>query len=266
MFLIYIKIALRHLMRDKVYSLINILGLSVSIAVSVFVLQYAQFELHYDSFFKESSRIFRLTADSYDGKQLVRRSSLTSSKIAPALKSDLPEVKEVSQLIGTGGWFICTIRYEDGVASKMFNEQFVFYNDGSFFNVFSWPLLDGDIATALQQPFSVVISQSTAYRYFGNKSAIGKTLHLKGSVDENDYTVTGVMPDLPENSHLKVNVLFSVKSLANNRWAKFFETYTYILLAPGVKPVALSDQLPATASKLFGKEADNLKFSIQPVE
>src|SRR6478736_6933333 len=174
MLLVYVKIALRHLIRDKIYSLINILGLSVSIAASVFVLQYAQFELHYDSFFKEAPQIYRLTANSYDNKQLVYQSSLTSLQVTPALKSNFPEVKDATQLLCTSGWFICTLRCGEGPTSKMFNEHHVFYNDGSFFNVFSWPLLSGDISSALQQPFSVVISQSTAYRYFGNKTAIGK--------------------------------------------------------------------------------------------
>jgi putative ABC transport system permease protein len=266
MFRIYIKIAWRHLMNDKMYSFINVLGLSVSIAVSVFVLQYAQFELYYDSFFKEAPGIYRVTTDSYDNQQLVYRSSLTSLQVAPALKSDLPEVKEVSQLLCTSGWFICTLRYGDGAASKVFNEHHVFYNDGSFFNVFSWPLLSGDVTTALQRPFTVVIAQSAAYKYFGIEPALGKILHLKGSVDENDYTVTGVMPDLPEDSHLKVNVLFSASSLVNNRSAKYFETYTYVLLAPGVEPAALADQLPSLVAKVFDKRAADLKLSIQPVQ
>ncbi len=266
MFRIYIKIAWRHLMNDKMYSLINVLGLSVSIGVSVFVLQYAQFELHYDSFFKEASRIYRVTTDSYDNQQLVYRSSLTALRVGPALKSDLPQAKEVSQLLCTSGWFICTLRYQDGPASKMFNEHHVFYNDGSFFKLFSWPLLTGDATTALQQPFSVVIAQSVAYKYFGKEPALGKVLHLRGSVDENDYVVTGVMPDLPEDSHLKVNVLFSISSLANNRSAKYFETYTYLLLAPGAEPAALNHQLPSVVAKVFAKDAADIKLSIQPLQ
>ncbi len=265
MLYIYIKIAWRHLMNDKMYSLINVLGLSVSFAVSVFVLQYAQFELHYDSFFKDASRIYRVTTDSYDNKQLVYRSSLTSLQVASALKSDLPGVKDVSQLLCTNGWFICTLRYGDGATSKMFNEHHVFYNDGSFFNVFSWPLLSGDVTAALKQPFSVVIAQSAACRYFGNEPALGKVLHLKGSVDENDYTVTGVMPDLPEDSHMKINVLFSASSLEHNQSAKGFETFTYILLSKGAPPDASNRQLPALVSKLFGKSATNLNLSIQPI-
>lgn len=263
---IYFRIAWRHLLKDKMYTMINVLGLSVSVAVSVWVLQYALFELHYDNFFKKATQLYRVTSDSYDNSELVYRSSLTQLSVAPALKNDFGDVKESTQLLCTSGWFICTLKYEDGPATRIFNERHVFYNDGTFFSVFSWPLSSGNASAALQQPFSVVISQSTAYRYFGSEPALGKILHLKGSVDENDYTVTGVMPDLPEDSHLKVNVLFSTSSLEHNRFAKYFETYTYALLAEGAHPDHLRSQMPGLVSKLFGKSAGDIRLSIQPIQ
>ncbi len=266
MLLIYVKIAWRHLMKDKMYSIINVLGLSVSIAVSLLVLHYAQFELHYDSFFKNAAQIYRVTTESYDNKQVVYRSALCSPQVGEAMKNDFPDVKAVSQLQSTGGWFTCTLKYGEDPTAKIFNEHHVFYSDNSFFNVFAWPLINGDVTTALMQPFTVVITQTTAYRYFGREQALGKTLHLRGSFDENDYIVTGVMPDLPEDSHMKVNVLFSASSLEHNRFAKNFDSHTYILLAHEVESARLNDQLLLLTSKLFGKSAADIKVSVQPVQ
>src|SRR5882757_4368784 len=120
MTLLYIKMAWRHLVKDKMYSAINILGLSVSLAVSIVVLQYARYELHYDSSYKDAALIYRVTTDTYDNKQLVYRSALSSLPVGPALKSDLPEAKEVTQLLQTSGWFNCTLKYQSGTDSKAF--------------------------------------------------------------------------------------------------------------------------------------------------
>ncbi|MGC4022255.1 MAG: ABC transporter permease [Cyclobacteriaceae bacterium] len=264
MLLTYLNIAWRHITRDKVYTAIVVFGLSISLAVALLVLQYARYELHYESFFKDASHISRVTTESYENKQLVYRSSLSSPRIADALRTDFPEVKEVVGLQETGGWFTCTLKYGEGPTAKIFNENSVFYTESSFFRVFSWPLINGAL-NALDKPFSVVITESTAQRYFGKESPLGKTLHLRGSFDENDYTVTGVMPDLPENSHLKINALFSKSSLEHNRFATSFDSYTYVLLSEGGENT-LDNKMPALSSRLFGKKSSDLKIIIQPIK
>jgi len=257
-----IKVAWRRLLKDKTFGAINVLGLSLSIAACLLILQYAHFEMGYDSFYKNAKQIYRVTTNTYDQNELVYRSALSSQRVAPALKSDFPEVIESVQLIPTSGWFDCTLRYEHVI----FNELSLYYGDASFFKVFSFPLKEGDPATALQNPYSIVLNESSAKRYFGNDTVIGKILRLKGSFDDHDCVVTGVMRDLPKDSHLDVSILLSLSSLDHLPQKEKFDSYTYVLLTPGSDLTGLETKLPSLVAKYLGNSAANTSIALQPVK
>jgi len=257
-----IKVAWRRLLKDKTFGAINVLGLSLSIAACLLILQYAHFEMGYDSFYKNAKQIYRVTTNTYDQNELVYRSALSSQRVAPALKSDFPEVIDAAQLVPTSGWFDCTLRYE----RVIFNELSLYYGDASFFKVFSFPLKEGDPTTALQNPYSIVLDESSANRYFGNDTAIGKILRLKGSFDDHDCVVTGVMRDLPKDSHLDVSILLSLSSLDHLPHKEKFDSYTYVLLAPGSDPARLETKLPSLVTKYVGNSAANTSIALQPVK
>src|SRR5260221_7770305 len=257
-----IRVAWRRLLKDKTFGAINVLGLCLSIAACLLILQYADFEMGYDSFYKNGAQIYRVTTNTYDHNALVYRSAMSSQRVGPALKSDFPDVIESAQLVPTSGWFDCTLRYQHVI----FNELSLYYGDASFLKVFSFPLKEGDPTTALQNPYSIVLNESSAKRYFGNQNAIGKILRLKGSCDDHDCVVTGVMRDLPKDSHLDVSILLSLNSLDHLQNKEKFDSYTYVLLAPGSDPARLEAKLPSLVTKYFGNSAANTSIALQPVK
>ncbi|MBN1196617.1 MAG: ABC transporter permease [Candidatus Aminicenantes bacterium] len=222
----YMKVALRNFRKHIGYSLIKIVGLSVSIACCILILLWVRHELSYDRFLPDSDRIFRV---GYYG--VVRGNTVHGVQacptLAPVLNRDFPEVKAATRFRKLGN---PVIRYGD----KVFSEERWFTGDANFFAVFRLPFLAGNPATALEKPGSLVITRSTAHRYFGDENPMGKTLNSDG---RRDWTVTGVVADLPENSHLHFDFITSMNSyrgmgeettwLSNNY-------YTYFILRDGV--------------------------------
>jgi putative ABC transport system permease protein len=227
MFKNYLKTAIRNLWKKKSFSLINIVGLALGIAVSLLMLLYVFNELTYDRFNKNSDNIYRIALN-LEAQGLSMSIPGSPAPFGPALAEQYPEVLRIGRLRSTGGRIIS---YED----KIFDESRIYYADPGIFDIFTITVLRGDEKTFLEAPFSVVLTEEMAEKYFGSEEALGKTLRWN---DEDVYTVTGLVKKMPENSHFKFNMLASLSSLGGTfddpmSWMGFNFT-TYLLLQDSV--------------------------------
>ena len=230
MFNNYLKIAFRSLSRHKIYSFINIAGLAIGIACCIVMLLYVQDELSFDAFHQKSDRIYRLIETQQSPDQGERNLPFTMGPAGPSLVSEFPEVSNCVRIRTRWAMGRFPIRYGE----KLFYEGGIMIAEQSFFEVFDFELLQGDPATALVEPQSVVMTEKSAYKYFGNENPMGKTLDAGrfGKV-----TVTGILKDPPVNSHLQFDMLFSFSSLPaqDPRWQEYIDSWksagflTYIL-------------------------------------
>ncbi|MFM9839512.1 MAG: ABC transporter permease [Cyclobacteriaceae bacterium] len=263
----YFKIGWRNLIKQRSYSFISIFGLSVSIALGLLIFHYALFELQYDQFNERANLLYRVTSNTFENNQKVYENAETPHSIAETLKEKLPEVAESARLMSTRYWFDCTLKYANNQDEIIFNERTLYYADPSFLSIFSFNMERGDRA-ALAKPFSAVLSSSAAKRYFGEQDPIGKVLHLKGSFEENDYTVTGVMYDLPRNSHMDATVLLPISSLDHNRFFENFDAYTYIKLASSANHELVKEKIQNFASMYLPKlttDKTRIQLDAQPI-
>jgi putative ABC transport system permease protein len=261
----YIVVAWRNLLRNRLFSMINIVGLAIGLAICALIYQYIQFELSYDKFNPKAERLFRVILANTDADASKHASATNHPAVAPAMKNDFPEVETFSRLARTN-FFInsVTLSTQDIKGTVLsFNEEKMFLADGPFLTMFSYPMAEGDAATALTMPNSIVISESNRRKFFGNEPALGKQLSLNRQLN---LTVTGVMKDIPQNSHLSFNVLVSFSSVGNKwgydqwRWPEF---YNYVLLKPGTRAADLQDKLPAFVDKYLGDVKREYKWNIQ---
>ncbi len=240
----YLKIALRTLRRHRAYSFINVAGLAVGMAAAVLILLYVQDERSYDRYHVYADRMYRLVT----GTQ-----SSTYEAIAkvpgpwgPAVLEDVPEVERAVRFR-----FLNQTLVSRGEAR--FYESGAFYADASVFEVFSFPLLRGDAQTALAAPGSVVLTQRIARKYFGQEDPLGRTLTFDS---RREMTVTGVMADVPANSHFTFPFLVSRASETDSLqydWVRL-QYYTYLLLKEGAAPEAVAAKVPAVLARHLGPE------------
>lgn len=250
----YLKIALRNLYRHKGFSFLNIIGLAVGMSAFFLIFQYVRFENSYDRFNKKFDRIYRLVPDLVSTAGTQHWSS-TSPPMALNLKADYPEIEDIVRLSGTSA----LIRRGD----VHFEEENIVYADSSLFNIFDFPLIEGNRSSMLKSPFSVVLSQTTAKKYFGDTNPIGQTLQFADS--GYTATVTGLMKDVPENSSIKADMFVSMstrkrfRDSLDFRWGNF-GSRSYLLLKPGADPKALQAQLKPFIERHIG---DYLRSSKQ---
>ena len=254
----YVIIAWRSLIRDKWYSLLNILGLAIGILFSMFLILYVIDELSYDRYNVNANRIFRVvTYASETGKPLMKWSS-TQPPLAAELKKEFPEVGEAVRFFDNHR----TI-FRKGSANQY--QEKVFFADSNVFKVFTWPFIEGDPSKALTEPNSVVLTQSVAERYFGRSTGIvGQNIQ---DVDGDNVKVTGIIRDIPTNSHFIFNVLVSQSTLppsSNDVWAGFY-IFTYVMLKPGADPDVFEKKLQGVVNRFV--HLDNLKiaYKMQPI-
>lgn len=222
----YFKIALRSLLRHKATSFINIFGLAVGIASCLLILLFVQDELSYDRYNKDADRIYRIAKDfvNDDGSRLP--DATTPPALAPAMQKNIPEVAHVTRVFP--GWGSKTL-IQNG-EDKKFLEERVFRVDSSFFDVFTVPFIQGSAATAFKEPNSVVITESTAKRYFGSEDPLHKLLRT----DRGDARITGIVRDVPEQAHIHYDFLFSIRKFSGDidqAWG-WYNFYTYVKLKP----------------------------------
>ncbi|PPL02996.1 ABC transporter permease [Parapedobacter indicus] len=255
-------VALRNFKRDKWYSLLNILGLTIGITFSLFLIFYIQDELSYDRYHEKADRIFRVESYIKEPEKDTLKWVSTPFPMAPALSKDYPEVEEAVRLVGNGN-----ILYKKGELS-LYQDK-VFFADSNVFRVFTHPFLEGDPKTALVAPNSMVLTQSVAEKYFGKAGGyVGKSLeNTNGDV----YKITGVVEDVPKNSHIIFNVLISRSSLpadfANN-WGGFGFN-TYVLLKPQTNAASFEQKLLPMYDKylasIFAQFQIKIRFGIRPI-
>ncbi|MDJ1492586.1 ABC transporter permease [Cytophagaceae bacterium DM2B3-1] len=253
----YFLIAFRNLTRQKAFSVINILGLSVGMACSILILLWVQDELSYDRFHTHADQLYRLTinASGVDA-------AITPVPTAALLADKLPEIKNTVRLHSD------THILE--VGDHKFEEEGIYYADSTFFDVFSFPLVKGDVRTALNRPDGILITERMAQKYFGQEDALGKTIR-KDNQDE--FVVTGVLADIPSTSHLQFDFILPMSFLArtnydlkNNNWNNF-DFYTYIQLEDktNTSPTSLAN-LEKRIGKLIEKNIPlRVDFKLQPV-
>jgi putative ABC transport system permease protein len=244
MFKNYLKIAARNLLKHKAYSLINVLGLAIGMACCILILLYVRHELSYDRHHENAERIYRVAADvKFGGNDY--QIAVSPSPMAEALARDFPEVVNAARFRNYGTFLI----KKEG--AQNFKEERVVYADNAIFEIFTIPLLAGD--AALTAPNAVVISKSTAKKYFGNAEAVGQSLILNNT---DTYKITGVFADMPDNSHFHFDFIVSLLILdesRNNLWVS--NTFaTYILLKEGADPAALEAKFPAMLEKYMGPQ------------
>ncbi len=256
------QVALRNFKKDKWYSLLNILGLTIGITFSLFLIFYVKDELSYDRFNKKEDRIYRVVTYIQE-KDKNTNWTLTQAPLAATLKKDYPEVEE-------SGRFMSRERTLFKQGNNNFYETKVYYADSTIFNIFTYPFVEGDALHALNEPNSIVLTKSLAEKYFGkNKPALGKTLRTVYDL----YKVTGVIEDVPQNSHLRFDMLISWSTLPKNfnggeNWGNF-NNFTYVLLKPGTNAVAFDKKLTGLYHKyveaLFAQFNIKMQYDIQPV-
>ena len=263
MFKNYLKTALRNLMKNWTFSFINVAGLAIGMAVSFLILLLVVNELTYDRFHENSDNIYRIaTRIDAEGRKLNVPS--VPAPFGPMLKELYPEIAEVARLQGEN---TRVISYED----KLFEEDKIYYADPGLFEVFTVDVVRGDPKTILEAPFSLVLSEELAEKYFGKEDPVGKT--LKFGNEENPYTITGIAKKMPENSHFKFNMLASLSSLEKlrgdlNSWMGF-NYYTYLEIQGEHDAEALTqkyyDQLMANMPDQIKQLDIQIQLDLQPL-
>nr|WKN39701.1 ABC transporter permease [Tunicatimonas sp. TK19036] len=232
----YFKVALRHLAQKKVFSFISILGLAIGIAASLLILHYVRYELSYDRFHADTDRIYRVQYNTYQNGSLTFKCAAAVPAVGPAMKDNFPEILEFARFFPISGIMTYVNEAGDPVS---FREQKLQIATPSALTMFSFPLLAGNPETALEGDNKVVISQSAAKRYFGEEDPMGKTLRWQ---DGDELVVTGVMEDVPDNSHIQFDFLISYQTLNENTnnqsetiWG-WYDFNTYVLLDEQADP------------------------------
>jgi putative ABC transport system permease protein len=261
----YFNVIVQNIFRNKTYSLINILGLSVGLAVCMIILQYVRFEQSYDRFHSRADNLYRIILEFTTSSGITQRDAANYAPTAEALINDYPEVKAFARI--TPEYSKVVFSHED----KIFEEPKVYYADSTLFTLFDFKLLHGDAKTALAEVGSVVLSRSAAEKYFGPVST-WKESPLNQPVLMNNkeiLKVTGIMEDIPVNSHIQANALISFTTFIKRNdpskewgWNDF---YTYFELAPGTDYKQFESKLPEMVKKYKGKDTKD-RMIVQPLK
>lgn len=259
----YFTAVLRYVLRNKGFTLINVLGLAIGMMACMLITQYVLHEFSYDDFHEKKARIYRMQQDRFDNGILATRWAAGCAGIGPDMKANFPEVEAYVRLWRTDALF--------SAGEVYFKENHVYFSSEDFFKIFSFKLLVGEDSSVLTDPFKIVLSQSLAKKYFGNENPLGKIVKVDG---KHDYQVTGVFEDLPVNTHMRINALMSFVTLTKLwndpvmswSWDGFL---TYVLLHPQATAQAVKAKIPALAEKQSGEEMKRfnagIAFDMQPI-
>ena len=240
----FLKVALRNFKRKKVYSLVNIAGFAVGMSVVLAIFLFIRHERGFDGFHRNADRIYRLnTRIVMSGNESV--DAVAAPAVAPALRDECPEIERATRLFKN--FQPLTIRAE----GKSFSEKDFFYVDTEFFDVFSFTLIEGDPATVFSTPQSLVLTESTARKYFSSGEALGKILTVSEGPEKQDFIVRGIAADVPGNSHFSFDFLARFSEHELSRVDNWFlrACRTYVLLHEGTSPESLEARFPALIEK-----------------
>lgn len=269
----YIKVAFRNLWKNKGYSAINIIGLAVGLASCLLIFLYVWDELRYDRFHEKADRIIRVhSAIRFGGSDL--NLAVASDPMGASLKQDVPQVEEFTRIYASEGAMLIK------KGEVFISEPRIAYVDSTFFRVFSFPLLQGDPNTALNDPNTCVISAAAAVKYFGSVDAVGKVIERN---DKTAFKVTAIMKDMPSNSHFRYDILLSMDNV-NYNFGNYLSHnfHTYILLRNKEGIAAVEKAIPAFVNKYvipqaklftgiksleeFEKAGNRLSYSLMPLK
>jgi putative ABC transport system permease protein len=271
MFRSYFTIALRNILKNKTFSAINIFGLGTGLAVCLLIFQFVTFELSYDNFNEKLERTYRITNDRFQNGQLIQHGTIMYPTIGPVMAREYPEIEEQTRLMPGG---TMNLRVED----KIFRGDQFHFADERLLSVFSFKMLAGDRGSALKERYSLVVTESMARKLFEIKDdqfidIIGKTVYR--GLDPEPYKITGVLEDVPENSHLTFNALVAYSTLMNgedqeadNSW-NWSDMRHYLVLKPGTDYKALEAKFPDFSERHFqgNKVSGSIeKFYLQPMK
>ncbi len=263
MFKNYLKIALRSMGRHRLFTAINVVGLAVSISVGLLMITFISDLLSYDNFHENKDRIYRVSTSNQDANGFVMNLASTSVKAGYEIRESVPGVDDVT-----------IIRRGFGGDAKIGNSKIpmeALWADNSFLKVFTFPLTQGNSQTALQEPFSIVLTEKTSEKLFGNSNALGETIRF----DSLTYKVTGIMKDIPKLSHLDFGALVSFSTVELQKpthdgdfmgWGTFYDNYTYLLLPEehNISSVQTSiDEI--SKSQSMGLADQKIDLSLQPL-
>ena len=268
----YFKIAWRNLIKKTAYSTINIFGLGLGIACCFLIFMFVQDELSYDNYHKKGDRIYRVIHGwkSADDSKSGRSNPFWvwgNAPIGPAIGNEFPEIEKVVQFSGRSDILL-------SIDDKHYQEDGVFFMDSTAFDVFSWKLTKGDPKTALVAPYSIVLTETTAKKYFGDSDPIGKSLtgsESAGRSNAGDYTVTGVVADLPSNSHFRFNALLSLSTFKKSipeiftAWG-YVDFYTYFLVHENFDRAAFEQKIPSFLLRALGDPKSEYAIAIEPLK
>lgn len=257
-------ITFRNLSKHPFYAVINTLGLAIGMAAGFMILQYVYYELSYDNFFEDKEDIYRVQTNRYNKGELTTQWAAGCAGVGLHMKEDFPEVE----------YFVNMVKSSVGISynNRYFEPEYPFYAGDKFFEVFSIPLISGVDSLALTEPFSVVLSESFAKKIFGDEDPMGKIIK---QVDVRDFKVTGVFEDLPEKSHMALDLLYSFEtyvalSSPESRTAWQWDGFlNYVKLQPGTDPKAFSEKFPDWIEQREGEELREynagMEFILQPL-
>ena len=255
----YLVVAWRNLLRQRIYSVINIFGLAVGLACCILLLLYVQHELSYDRYHEHAGQIFRVYHESPRDGQIISYAK-TPGPLAEFLRNEYAPIKETVRVVPVGKALVTC-------GDKHFYEESMVLADPSVLDVFSFPLIQGNPETALENPGSLLITQTVADKYFGDQDPIGKILRVDRKTD---LTVTGILKEIPQNSHIRFNFLVSIASVGaifhddylDDRHNTF--AYTYVQFNKNIDSGVIANLLAEAEEKYLGMSWDGA-YQLQPI-
>jgi putative ABC transport system permease protein len=270
----YLKTALRSLLKNKTFSLINISGLALGTSCCLYILLYVQDQYSYDKHQKDAQNIYRVTTTAVlTGDK--HNMATASPPVAPALKRGFPEVEQFTRLYSSDmfGNNRNMLKYKD----KLLDENGLVFVDSTFFDVLSYHFVYGrGTRDILAEPYSIVLSKPTAVKLFGNGDPVGKVITIDNNYGKHDYKVNGVVDESLGKTHVKANIFVTMRSggfgqylINNSQWAGNNIMCSYIKLRPGADPVALEKKLPGFLNKYGAQDLKALCMTkalyLQPI-
>ncbi len=264
-YLNYLLSAFRNFLKNKAFSILNLLGLSTGIAACLIILQYVTYEHSYDEFHENINDLYRVRYDNYRNGELEFSCAAAVPAVGPALKDNFPEVTDYTWAFPVSG----IVSYEN----NSFRENKLQIVTPSFFKIFSWGIIVGDTASLLKEPYTAVITESTAKKYFGDDNPLGKVISWNGLYS---FHITGICKDVPDNSHLRFSFVFSAETLhelsdgqSRTAWG-WYDFNTYVLLKPGTElqefQNKFNDWLAEYRKENWEKYGVRQEFILEPVE
>ena len=265
MFYNYFKIAFRNLLKNKLFTLINITGLVISMVVALLILNYVSFERSYDALHANADRIYRVESKFFEGNHLTDDWATASFGYASAMKENIPGIEDYVRIS------INNTEQMVSFGEQKSRENTVVVTEPSFFSVFSFTLKEGERSTALTGPNKVVISELAAHKFFKDENPMGKILKFKTTNATVECEVSGILEDIPASSHIQYDYFISWETLPD--WIKDFwylhETYSYVQLEAGTSPESVERAFPEMAEKYKTRAALKNKtwaIELQPLK